>query len=461
MKKGYGLQLICIGVLSVCAAAHASVPEMHIVSSYEMLPDDNAITYPDTSRFGTFSMIVTDAPVSTEEIIVSEPEYLWTCNPSSGDFSFSENGTYAHMFLGDKAFGTVYTVKGEVKWEVTDTEPDPDSVSTVAASDVITLDTPLFDFTVVSDPYDGDGVGTNVMTKGVLTDNRTATVTVSALGYSNLDHIKSISFTSTQASPGTPVNKAGLGINFTQEAGDILTWKTTRTYWYGITPNKCCADNSHDYKFEMTVNGCCKTSHVYKVALPESTSYVEEEPSMKRTPNSKSETVVSAPELLLYNNTHRLYRCRIEYKDFEKSAKIYGLPVTHQYAEETAKEEHFHVAQWFGGDGVHGNVPSEQGGQGDIWTGKGIRWFASHRFLSVDYVIREDSLEALTQAREIVEYGEECEANVSDAILNHDLGLFERKAKEYAGFNAAYKYHCHYEKLYGAATPDRVHPAYQ
>ena len=451
MKKGYGLQLIGIGVLSVCTVVHASVPTVRIVSSYEMLSDDNAITYPQTSRLGTFSMIVTDAPVSTEEIIVSEPEYLWTCNPSSGDFSFSENGAYAHMFLGDKAFGTVYTVKGEVKWEVTDTEPDPDSVSTVAASDVITLDTPLFDFTVVSDPYDGNGVGQNASGKDVLTDNRTATVTVSARGYSNLAHINSVSFTSTQADPGNVLNKKGTGITFTQDGGSILKWKTTRTYWYGLAPAKCCWSNSHAYKFEMTVNGCCKTSHVYSVGMPKGNA------SVSADFERYSKTIIYAPEPFL-QGINRFYLCNVQYGDFIKTYEIHGLPSTDQYAEEAEKEENYHVQQWLG------QVPSDQGGQGDILTGQGIKWFAKSKIGASDYVLHGDYFTAARMVREAVDYGEKEEAALSmRSIWERDRGFVEVKAKEHAGYNAAFKYHCTYEDEYGPAHQqiNHVHPAYQ
>lgn len=446
MKRGYGLQLIGIGILAVCVAAHASVPTVRIVSTYEMLPDDNAITYLHTSRSGMFSMKITDAPVSTEEVIVADPEYLWKCTPSSDYVSFWEDGAYAHMYLGDKAFGTVYTVTGEVKWKVTDTEPEPDVESTVSARDSITLDTLFFDFTVESDPYDGDGVGTNVMTKGILTDNRIATVTVNARGYSNLDHIKSISFTSTQADPGDVLNKKGTGITFTQDGGSILKWKTTRTYWYGLAPAKCCWSNSHAYKFEMTVNGCCKTSHVYKVTLPKQNAYMEPRIIASR---------MYIDDLGMDQNSGK-YKAKIEGDGFSKIGMVFGTPTSDQYSEETEKEENYHVDQFMG------YVPKEKGGDVDCYTSTGVVYFCKR--ISPTQPIPEiwGSTRAgtLSEAHNILAIAIENEKSESLRLRLANSFFREIKAKEYAGYNAAWKYHCTYLKEGGANPILHKHPAF-
>ena len=53
-----------------------------------------------------------------------------------------------------------------------------------------------------------------------------------------------------------------------------------------------------------------------------------------------SESIIHEPEQV--PGVTNQYRCRIEFKDFHKTARIVGLPVTNQYLEEIQKEEEFH-----------------------------------------------------------------------------------------------------------------------
>lgn len=292
------------------------------------------------------------------------------------------------------------------------------------------------DFIVESDEPKGVGAG--------LTDNREATVTISVEGLDD-PSVLAFSFDATPVETGNLINKMGTAISFTPTA-DPLVWRTSKTYWYGVLPDRCCYFNHHAYEFVLTIDGACSVVNEYAVGWP------DEDPEMQGTVHWPSTTVIHDAELV--PGFTNWYRCLIVFGDFPKSTKITGIPTTCQYAEEMAKEEEYHEKQWMG------QVNENQGGQGDCFTAKGIKWMINWVGEGPWYTYGDTPEEARAEAENKVTYGQQTEWDESGPITEADNGYVELKAKEYVGWNAAYKYHCTYEQEYGPNPVNHHHPAY-
>ena len=289
------------------------------------------------------------------------------------------------------------------------------------------------EFTVVSDdPGDEE-----------LTDNRKATATITVTGIEDPSGL-SFAFSATPVESST-INKMGTAISFTPTANPLV-WETSKTYWYGVLPDHCCYFYHHAYKFDLTINGECTVSKEYQVGWP------DEDPAMSGTVSSPSTTVIHESEPV--PGIPNWYRCQIVFGDFVKDTSITGIPTTCQYAEENAKEEAYHEKQWLG------QVDVNHGGQGDCFTAKGIKWWIGWIGEGPWYTYGSTPEEAYARAIEKVNDGEPKEWDKSVEINTADRGFVELKAKEYAGYNAAFKYHCTYESIYGPNPVNHHHPAY-
>ena len=178
----------------------------------------------------------------------------------------------------------------------------------------------------------------------------------------------------------------------------------------------------------------------------------DEQPELQPAVSPRSLTVIHDPEPV--PGIPDFYRCLIEFGDFTKTAEIVGIPTTDQYAAEAEKEESYHKKQWLG------QVPDDQGGQGDCFTAKGIKWMVGWVGDGPWDTYASTPEEASIEAQQIVAQGEAREFAESSEIAEADKGFVELRAKAYAGYNAAFKYHCCYESLYGPNPPNHHHPAY-
>jgi hypothetical protein len=297
-----------------------------------------------------------------------------------------------------------------------------------------------FDFIIESD----DGHFEN----NVLTDNREATVTISLPESVDTTDI-SFTLTAIPIETGSLINNnKGTAISFT-ETENPLIWRASKTYWYGVSPDAECWDDTHEYEFSVKLDGVEYTVlKDYVVSLP------DENPGMRPDlPNEDtSETIIHDPEPV--PGVGGRYRCLIEFKDFIKEGHLFGLPTTDQYAEETQKEEEFHKKQWLG------EVSINLGGQGDLYTGKGIQYMLGWVRTGPWYVYGATPGEASFLAEQTVIEGEELEVEASNNIFDNDRGFIELKAKEHAGYNAAYTYECTYLSTHGANPTNHHHPAY-
>ncbi|MCA1809705.1 MAG: hypothetical protein LC725_09700 [Lentisphaerae bacterium] len=292
------------------------------------------------------------------------------------------------------------------------------------------------DFTVESDDPHHSGM--------ILTDNREATVTISIEGVSDPSAL-SFQLAANPVETGNLINNGGTSISFTPTDNPLM-WRTSKLYWYGKLPDNCCWSNRYEYNFALTVNGSHTVSNRYAMDWP------DEDPKMNGTVKWPSTTVINEPELVPGFTNY--YRCLIEFGDFPKQTQIIGIPTTCQYATEIANEEEYHALQWMGEVGV------EQGGQGDCFTAKGLKWWIGWVGEGPWYTYGNTPEEALADAIIRVSTGQDEEWNKSEEIILADHGFVELKAKEYVNYNAAFKYHCTYEPIYGPNPTNHHHPAY-
>jgi hypothetical protein len=279
---------------------------------------------------------------------------------------------------------------------------------------------------------------------GILFDNCSNTVAITVTGIDDPSCL-AFSFQSYPEQEGQLINKAGTNIDFFQTEA-LLVWKTSRSYWYGVLPEQCCYTNLFNYIFELTVNSNHNISRRYCINWP------AEKPGAVWSVSAKSSTSINEPEPV--PGITNLFRCLIEFGDFVKTAVTTNLPSSCQYADEIEKEEIYHVCQFLG------QVPSDEGGQGDTFTAKGIKWMINWVGDGPWYTYGSNEEQAYELALEKVAEGDTKERQKSMEIFINDRGFIELKAKAHAEYNAAYTYHCTYEREYGSNPTNHIHPAF-
>ena len=131
-----------------------------------------------------------------------------------------------------------------------------------------------------------------------------------------------------------------------------------------------------------------------------------------------------------------------------KQGEIKGLPLPNQYAKELEKEEEYHKEQWLG------LVGAEKGGELCDFCGTVEAlaiWLKGNAFIKWDgprpYLEEGQGPANNTEqlAKFFLEGAKNKEKNRIIELYNNNGPLRELKAKEHAGFNAGFKYHCTYE----------------
>ena len=271
-----------------------------------------------------------------------------------------------------------------------------------------------------------------------------------------------ISFESVPEEVGTLVNDGcGTGIRFMLD--DANVWKTSPIYWYGVLPDRECARYHHKYLIKMKVDGQNAFSRSCGVRFPEKNAF-----AVLGRPTTNG-THPGAPQRY-DSSTSGFWYCNIVFEEFDKSNGIIVsdpnvsgqlFSWSGQYGDDILREEEFHLKQF------RGEVSSSQGGQGDCYTVKGIKYFIAKQAVTNDYIatstwiVKGNSAEEATmRCSQVIQRAVAEEIAISNEILEADSGFMELKAKEHVGYNAAFRYHCSYLQLYGASPANHVHPAY-
>ena len=314
----------------------------------------------------------------------------------------------------------------------------------------------VLDFTVVSDrlrSYDR-------CEEGRLLDSRTATVTVSPSLAELVGH--EMSFEAAPAETGELVNDGhGTGITFARSEANV--WKTSPVYWYGVLPDRDCHTYRHPYAITLKVDGQNAVTRKLAVHWPESRAAA--------TFFGPLTNATRPGPAMHYNATSGgFWYCSIVFEEFDKSLGLITSEPSEpgefftwsgQYADKILEEEEFHLKQF------RGEVPLEQGGQGDCYTVKGLKYFIAQQartnvnIATSTWIVKGCTAEeAEENCRQVIQEAMENEMAVSRQIMESDKGFRELKAKEHAGYNAGWRYHCTYLQTYGPSPKNHTHPAY-
>ena len=331
-----------------------------------------------------------------------------------------------------------------------------DDTSTAFAGEGKVANLYVLDFTVVSDKlrsYDNSE-------EGQLIDSRTATVTVCP-SLAGLDG-HAVSFEAMPVETGALVNDGhGTEITFTRSGASV--WKTSEVYWYGVLPDRDCHVYHHPYAITLKVDGQEALTRKLSVYWPETNAH-----ATFFGPLTNATRPGAAKH---YNATSGgFWYCSIVFEEFDKSLGLITSEPSEpgefftwsgQYADKILEEEEFHMKQF------RGEVPLEQGGQGDCYTVKGLKYFIAQQaktnvnIATSTWIVKGDTAEkAEENCRQVIQAAMEKEMAVSKQIMDSDKGFRELKAKEHVGYNAGLRYHCTYLQKYGASPKNHTHPAY-
>ena len=172
-----------------------------------------------------------------------------------------------------------------------------------------------------------------------------------------------------------------------------------------------------------------------------------------------------------YNATSGgFWYCSIIFEEFDKSLGLITSEPSEpnefftwsgQYADKIREEEEFHMKQF------RGEVPLEQGGQGDCFTVRGLKYFIAQQaktnanIATSTWIVKGDTAkEAEENCMQVIKEAIAAEIAVSNQIMGSDKGFRELKVKERVRYNAGWRYHCTYLQTYGSSPKDHTHPAY-
>lgn len=331
-----------------------------------------------------------------------------------------------------------------------------DDTSTTFAGENKTAYLDVVNLKIISDrqmPYDE-------CRDGALIDCRTATVGVEPCVAGSTLANRSFDLVCTPVENGALVND-NRGTAVTAKKIGLNIWRTSPIYWYGVLPDRDCSKYHHEYSFDLRENGKTVISRKCPVGWPESNAF------SAVLPPSENDTHRSEAKFY-HSKSEDYWYCEIIFEPFNfEQGSICTEPDgvnftwTGQYADKIRAEEEFHIKQ------VKGEVPTSQGGQGDCYTIKGLKYFISQQAISNQNVVTSTWIvkgktrqEAEDNADAVIANAVKQELVESLKIRFADRGFMEYAVKRHLNYNAAFRYHCSYEETYGSNPINHSHPAY-
>lgn len=420
------ISLFLCGVCSVVYGEDDSLfiqePKIRIVCNQGVL-DEGYSRLTTNVTAATFNGYLTCKPMPKEEWEMGEPQVIWRISPDIEQGEFSSSGYHARLKLGDADHGKSYKVEVEFVWTLINKNTRKKAQEYRSAT--YALDAVFYWFMM----YCTDQAAS--MSGSLLVDNHSAQARVFAEGCSRLD-LLDLSFTSKPNVLESPVNKKGTKMEFIRESP--LVFQIPKTYWYGLKKPKCCYTNEFPYEITLreTNDGIVEVQQVC-VGMPRG------EPA-----EAKVAWVDPQRSIIIVENGNG-YKAIVNLGDFKtKVTPCKENLITDQYKEETLKEESYHIQQ------LTGKVSWEKGGELDVYSAAKIRTnlLLNNKSESIDFYSREgeNSISFSNRVVQVVKKSIEKEKDISKFLLDVNYYYRELKAKEYAGYNAAWMYHCTYEK---------------
>ena len=284
--------------------------------------------------------------------------------------------------------------------------------------------------------------------KDSLTDNRRALLSIINVSPSSLTGLASFSFSNLKATASFSRINNYSKFEFPIIVTGLSAVTKENVLWYGKNPvdageRRCCwrYPAPFEARMRMTVdNACSSVTNACTVGM----QYEHDRAIVSWIPRYNIGEAEQDP-----NNSARI-RCKISIDGFAVSAHS-EVHATNQYREAIEREENYHVKQF-----TH-EVPIEQGGTADLWTSAGIlkqmqTVFSVSVFDGTYYYLfgkLSEASDVRTLRRNadnaVRSAAEREEKNSRFFFERYRKGLTETKAKEYAGYNAAFLFHCTYD----------------
>lgn len=421
---------IIIGLMLVVGCGYCdsltTMPRIHILC-------DSGVCSDGYSRLSTnivtanFSYEITQLPVPREEWDVSDPEVTWSLSPNSVFAVLLPNFSGATLFLADtnffsdKGYGDSYTIKATVAWTLINQETGEQEKKSCSAT--YTIDAVIYSFSMSCSD------GAHSITGESLVDNHPARVIVTAKGCTR-PHLLGLSLASHTTADGVPLNKKGTSMTFMKR--NHLEFDVPKTYWYGLAKPHCCHKMRFPYEVLLSESsdGLVATKQVF-VGWP--SEHPEAAVEVTFPPYQK--------QIIAEGDG---FKASISLFDFVRTPHILDAQnITDQYREETISEENYHRLQFLG------SVPWSEGGEPDIYAVGKVREhlrFNPDAQTNVFYSLPGETREAFDERiQSCVDFALIEERAVSEKVFDANLWFREKKAKDFAGYNAAWTYHCTYE----------------
>jgi len=236
--------------------------------------------------------------------------------------------------------------------------------------------------------------------------------------------------------------------------------RIVKCLWFGDTQDTICYTFTAKYEIDATYSykGVSDLKLAEKqtidVVLPP--EYADAEASISTANNS---TAAENAEANPGGSGSTAYRCELKYKDYNKSPSVNVPDIPSQYYDLIVDEEEFHADQ------LTGEVGYSDGGMGDLWTLKGLKFWLGHddeQGPYYSYGSTASSAKLFAEADIFLAVTTEREESSS---MKSDRNCYsEKKAKLHSGIKEAYILSCAYpwcsEPLLPPGPFD-LHPAYQ
>lgn len=345
----------------------------------------------------------------------------WKVSPeTSAGHSDTSQEMFQVNFANPGDFGVSYKISVSVSWSMIDNQTGLYAEPVVKTA-TYTLDAIMYSFTVACSD------GTACLDGGSsLVDNHPAVAKVVPQGCTRRELLR-MKLTSTPQEKN-PVNKAGTSMLFSVLSTDTCTFTTPKTYWYGLAHPKDCFFLQYYYIIEL------ECDLVIVARKKETVGWPDAEPQLlfqERIPEY-TRNVLELP--------NGRYRMTISNIEITLDTQIQSS--TSQYQREAQTEEEYHERQ------LKGLVSISDGGCGDLFDVENAMRSAGFVKTSNGYI--RDS--APGQSRALFEFtvlydvrqALASEIDESRQLIDLNRGNMEKCAKEAAGYNAAFRYHCTY-----------------
>lgn len=368
--------------------------------------------------YSTFFIDNLSAPTPREECRLGTRVVKWNIEPRTmGGCSEDTSEMFIVYFSNPGDFGKSYHISVKVVWPEFD-QKTGDKRNEIIQTASYNLDAIVYTVDVACS--DGTRCYNNV---SKLVDNHPARAVVSPLGCTRKDLLKMN--LKTKPKEKLPLNKRGTNMNFFRSENPC-EFNADKTYWYGLAHPNDCYYMQYYYNLELWSD----TEPVASIDV--CVGWPDEHPEMVMT------TTLQESEPYVEKMHDGTFIMKMKPWRFVFNVEKYGA--SDQYGVEVDREEEYHRQQALGVVGL------EFGGEPDLYDMD--RVFAGVPMSDGYYIFHSTPFETkdtfCARVRYQLAIKAYAECDISKNYWVRDTGYREKMAKQVAGYNAAWRYHCTY-----------------